>query len=51
MKILLPVRLVAEPNAKIRAKPDGSGVELLNIKQQGHLADPLEALPELRIGS
>jgi electron transfer flavoprotein beta subunit len=32
MKILVPVKRVVDFNVKIRVKPDGSGVELANIK-------------------
>ena len=32
MKILVPVKRVVDYNVKIRLKPDGSGVELANIK-------------------
>src|SRR5918995_4717841 len=32
MKILVPVKRVVDFNVKIRVKPDGSGVELANVK-------------------
>ena len=32
MKILVPVKRVIDYNVKIRVKPDGSGVELANVK-------------------
>ena len=32
MKILVPVKRVVDYNVKIRVKPDGSGVELANVK-------------------
>jgi electron transfer flavoprotein beta subunit len=32
MKVLVPVKRVVDPNAKVRVKPDGSGVDLSNLK-------------------
>ncbi|VVE70171.1 electron transporter RnfB [Pandoraea captiosa] len=32
MKILVPVKRVIDPNVKARVKPDGSGVDLANVK-------------------
>src|SRR5438876_2366366 len=32
MKILVPVKRVVDFNVKVRVKPDGSGVELANVK-------------------
>ena len=32
MKILVPVKRVVDYNVKIRVKPDGSGVDLANVK-------------------
>jgi electron transfer flavoprotein beta subunit len=32
MKVLVPVKRVVDPNAKVRVKPDGSGVDLTNLK-------------------
>src|SRR5919205_3594386 len=32
MKILVPVKRVVDANVKVRVKPDGSGVELTNVK-------------------
>ena len=32
MKILVPVKRVVDYNAKIRVKPDGSGIEMDNVK-------------------
>src|SRR3712207_8569058 len=32
MKVLVPVKRVVDYNVKIRVKPDGSGVELNNVK-------------------
>src|SRR6516165_9746629 len=32
MKILVPVKRVVDANVKVRVKPDGSGVDLSNVK-------------------
>jgi electron transfer flavoprotein beta subunit len=32
MKVMVPVKRVVDPNAKVRVKPDGSGVDLANVK-------------------
>jgi len=32
MKVMVPVKRVVDPNAKVRVKPDGSGVDLSNLK-------------------
>ena len=36
MKLLVCVKRVVDYNVKIRVKPDGSGVELANIKTGPH---------------
>ena len=32
MKILVPVKRVVDYNVKVRVKPDGTGIELVNVK-------------------
>lgn len=32
MKVLVPVKRVVDFNVKVRVKPDGSGVDLQNVK-------------------
>ena len=32
MKIVVPVKRVVDFNVKIRVKPDGSGIDLANVK-------------------
>jgi electron transfer flavoprotein beta subunit len=32
MKVMVPVKRVVDPNAKVRVKPDGSGVDLADLK-------------------
>ena len=32
MKVLVPVKRVVDANVKVRVKPDGSGVDLANVK-------------------
>ena len=32
MKILVPVKRVADANVRVRIKPDGSGIDLGNVK-------------------
>ena len=32
MKVVVPVKRVIDANVKVRVKPDGSGVELANVK-------------------
>ena len=51
MKILVPVKRVVDYNVKIRVKPDGTGVELANVKMSMNPFDEIsveEALKRLR---
>jgi electron transfer flavoprotein beta subunit len=49
MKILVPIKRVADFNVKIRVKPDGSGVELNNIKMSMNPFDEIAVEEALRI--
>ena len=49
MKILVPVKRVVDYNVKIRVKPDGSGVELANVKMSMNPFDEIGVEEALRI--
>jgi electron transfer flavoprotein beta subunit len=49
MKILVPVKRVVDYNVKIRVKPDGSGVELANVKMSMNPFDEIAVEEALRI--
>ncbi|MBB3773407.1 electron transfer flavoprotein beta subunit [Angulomicrobium tetraedrale] len=49
MKILVPVKRVVDHNVKIRARPDGSGVELANVKMSMNPFDEISVEQALRL--
>jgi electron transfer flavoprotein beta subunit len=49
MKILVPVKRVVDYNVKIRVKPDGSGVELANVKMSMNPFDEIGVEEALRL--
>ncbi len=49
MKILVPVKRVVDFNVKIRVKPDGSGVELANIKMSMNPFDEIGVEEAIRL--
>ena len=49
MKILVPVKRVVDYNVKIRVKPDGSGVELTNVKMSMNPFDEIAVEEALRL--
>ena len=49
MKILVPVKRVIDYNVKIRVKPDGSGVDLANVKMSMNPFDEIAVEEALRI--
>ena len=49
MKILVPVKRVVDYNVKIRVKPDGSGVELANVKMSMNPFDEIGIEEALRL--
>jgi electron transfer flavoprotein beta subunit len=49
MKILVPVKRVVDFNVKIRVKPDGSGVELANVKMSMNPFDEIAVEEAIRI--
>jgi electron transfer flavoprotein beta subunit len=49
MKILVPVKRVVDFNVKIRVKPDGSGVELGNVKMSMNPFDEIAVEEAIRI--
>ncbi len=48
MKILVPVKRVVDYNVKIRIKPDGSGVDLANVKMSMNPFDEIAVEEALR---
>jgi electron transfer flavoprotein beta subunit len=48
MKILVPVKRVVDFNVKIRVKPDGSGVELANVKMSMNPFDEIAVEEAIR---
>src|ERR671928_1399195 len=49
MKILVPVKRVVDFNVKIRVKPDGSGVELSNVKMSMNPFDEIAVEEAIRL--
>src|SRR3982074_2004257 len=49
MKILLPVKRAVDYNVKIRVKPDGSGVDLANVKMSMNPFDEIAVEEALRL--
>lgn len=49
MKILVPVKRVVDFNVKVRVKPDGSGVDLANVKMAMNPFDEIAVEEALRI--
>ena len=49
MKILVPVKRVVDYNVKIRVRPDGSGVELANVKMSMNPFDEIAVEEALRV--
>jgi electron transfer flavoprotein beta subunit len=49
MKILVPVKRVVDYNVKIRVKPDGTGVELANVKMSMNPFDEIAVEEALRL--
>jgi len=49
MKILVPVKRVVDYNVKIRVRPDGSGVELTNVKMSMNPFDEISVEEALRL--
>jgi electron transfer flavoprotein beta subunit len=49
MKILVPVKRVVDYNVKIRVRPDGSGVELNNVKMSMNPFDEIAVEEALRL--
>src|ERR687896_686955 len=49
MKILVPVKRVVDFNVKIRVKPDGSGVDLGNVKMSMNPFDEIAVEEAIRL--
>ena len=49
MKILVPVKRVVDYNVKIRVKPDGSGVDLANVKMSMNPFDEIAIEEAIRL--
>ena len=49
MRIVVPVKRVVDYNVKIRVKPDGSGVELANVKMSMNPFDEISVEEALRL--
>jgi electron transfer flavoprotein beta subunit len=49
MKILVPVKRVVDYNVKIRVKPDGSGVDLANVKMSMNPFDEIAVEESIRL--
>jgi electron transfer flavoprotein beta subunit len=49
MKILVPVKRVVDYNVKVRVKPDGSGVDLANVKMSMNPFDEIAVEEALRL--
>ncbi|TNE57348.1 MAG: electron transfer flavoprotein subunit beta/FixA family protein [Alphaproteobacteria bacterium] len=49
MKVLVPVKRVVDYNVKIRVKPDGSGVDLANVKMSMNPFDEISVEEAIRL--
>jgi electron transfer flavoprotein beta subunit len=49
MKVLVPVKRVVDFNVKVRVKPDGSGVELANVKMSMNPFDEIAVEEAIRL--
>ena len=49
MKIIVPVKRVVDYNVKIRVKPDGSGVDLANVKMSMNPFDEIAVEEAIRL--
>src|SRR6187397_21396 len=49
MKVLVPVKRVVDYNVKVRVKPDGSGVELANVKMSMNPFDEIAVEEAVRL--
>src|SRR3974390_2636215 len=49
MKLLVPVKRVVDYNVKIRVKPDGSGVDIANVKMSMNPFDEIAVEEAIRI--
>src|SRR5271165_315208 len=49
MKILVPVKRVVDYNVKIRVKPDGSGVDIANVKMSMNPFDEIAIEEAIRL--
>jgi len=49
MKILVPIKRVVDANVKVRVKPDGSGVDLANVKMSMNPFDEISVEEALRL--
>jgi electron transfer flavoprotein beta subunit len=49
MKILVPVKRVVDFNDKIRVKPDGSGIDLANVKMSMNPFDEIAVEEAVRL--
>ena len=49
MKLLVPIKRVVDYNVKIRVKPDGSGVELANVKMSMNPFDEIAVEEAIRL--
>jgi electron transfer flavoprotein beta subunit len=49
MKVLVPVKRVVDANVKVRVKPDGSGVDLANVKMAMNPFDEIAVEEALRL--
>ena len=49
MKILVPVKRVVDYNVKVRVKPDGSGIDLANVKMSMNPFDEIAVEEAVRL--
>ena len=49
MKVLVPVKRVVDYNVKVRVKPDGSGVDLANVKMSMNPFDEISVEEAIRL--
>ena len=49
MKVLVPVKRVVDYNVKVRVKPDGSGVDIANVKMSMNPFDEIAVEEAMRL--
>lgn len=49
MKVLVPIKRVIDHNVKVRVKPDGTGIDLANVKMSMNPFDEIAVEEAIRL--